>query len=99
MNAVFVFNLHQKHFRIRAHLHLATAISLQNLIYCFGVVLLHTAFLTVTVTATNFTITGGLLCEQFESNVAGHCTRFQLLNFGVVLFLNKVNIKMSSAQS
>ena len=71
--------------------------SLPNLIQCFGVVLLHTAFATVTATTTKLLVAGGLLCDRFNSDIAGHCTGFQLLVFGVVLFLNKVNIKMLSA--
>ena len=43
------------------------ATSLPNLIYCFGVVLLHWAF--VTVTATNFAVAGESLCDQFGSDV------------------------------
>ena len=45
-----------------------TATSLPNLIDCFGVVLLHQAF--VTATATNFAVAGESLCEPFGSNVA-----------------------------
>ena len=41
--------------------------SLPNLIYCFGVVLLHQVF--VTVTATNFAVAGELLCEPFRGDV------------------------------
>ena len=78
---------------VRVHLHLATAISLWNQIYCFGVVQLHTAFATVT----NSLVAMRSLCERINSDIAGHCTGFQLLVFGVVLFLNKVNIKMRSA--
>ena len=47
---------------VRAHLHPATATSLPNLVYCFGVVLLHQVF--VTATATNFAVTGESLCDQ-----------------------------------
>ena len=36
--------------RLRVHLHLATATSLPNQFYCFGVVLLHPAFVTATAT-------------------------------------------------
>ena len=53
---------------VRAHLHPATATSLPNFIYCFGVVLLHQAF--VTATATNFAVTGESLCQPFGSDVA-----------------------------
>ena len=42
------------------------AISLPNLIYCFGVVLLHRAF----ATATNFAVAGESLCNPFGSHVA-----------------------------
>ena len=38
-----------------------------NLIYCFGVVLLHQAFVTATVI--NFAVTGELLCKPFGSDV------------------------------
>ena len=41
------------------------ATSLPNLIYCFGVVLLHQAF------ATNFAVAGESLCNWFGSDVAG----------------------------
>ena len=44
------------------------AISLPNLIYCFGVVLLHRVF--VIATATYLTVTGESLCNPFGSNVA-----------------------------
>ena len=56
------FGLHSG-VRFRAHLHPATATSLPNRIYCFGFVLLHRAF--VTVTATNFTVAGELFCNPF----------------------------------
>ena len=42
------------------------ATSLPNLIYCFGVVLLHRAF----ATATNFSVTEESLCNPFGSDVA-----------------------------
>ena len=48
-------------------------------------------------TATNLLVAGGSLCDRFNSDVAGCCTGFQLLVFSVVLFWNKVNMKMSSA--
>ena len=38
------------------------------LIYCFGVILLHQVL--ATATATNFTVTGESLCDQFGSDVA-----------------------------
>ena len=53
--------------KVRTQLHPATATSLPNLTYCFGVVLLHQAF--VTATATNFAVTGESLCEPFGSDV------------------------------
>ena len=43
------------------------ATSLPNLIYCFGVVLLHRAF--ATATATNYAVAEESLCESFESDV------------------------------
>ena len=51
----------------------------------------------MTATATKLLVAGGLLSERFKSDVAGCCSGFQLLIFGVAPFLNKVNIKMSSA--
>ena len=52
---------------VRAHLHPVTATSLLNLIYCFGVVLLHGAFVTATVT--NFAVAGESLCDRFGSDI------------------------------
>ena len=52
----------------------------------------------MTATATFGTVAKGSLRERFKSDVAGCCTGFQLLVFGVVLFLNEINIKMSSAR-
>ena len=49
------------------------ATSLPNLIYCFGVVLLHWAF--VTVTATNFAVTGKSLCNPFRGATLQRCRR------------------------
>ena len=46
---------------------------------------------------TKVLVAGGSLCDRFNSDVVGCHTRFQLLIFDVVLFLNKVNIKMLSA--
>ena len=43
------------------------ATSLPNLIFCFGVVLLHWAFSTATVT--NFAVAGELLCDWFGSDI------------------------------
>ena len=58
---------------------------LLNLIYGFGVVLLHPAFLTAT--ATNFAVTGESLCEPFGSDIADallslDVNGFNGLNFG-----------------
>ena len=47
----------------------AAAISLRNQMYVFNSVLLHTAFVTATATATA-TFLGGSLCEQFKSDIA-----------------------------
>ena len=52
---------------IRAHLHPATATSLQNQFCCFGVVLLHPTFATASVT--KLPVTGKSLCNPFGSDI------------------------------
>ena len=66
-------------------------------LYILCTVLLHLAEASATSLAIFLTLSLEWLCNPFQSDIAWSCTGFQLLILGVVPFLNKVNIKMSSA--